>query len=37
LVEETGLPGGNHRHVANHRQTLSHKQLWVEIVTAYHH
>ena len=24
LVEETGVPGENHRHVASHRQTLSH-------------
>ena len=24
LVEETGLPGENHRPVASHRQTLSH-------------
>jgi hypothetical protein len=24
LVEETGVPGENHRPVASHRQTLSH-------------
>ena len=24
LEEETGVPGDNHRHVASHRQTLSH-------------
>ena len=24
LVEETGVPGENHRHVASHRQPLSH-------------
>ena len=24
LVEETGVPGENHRHVASHRQILSH-------------
>jgi hypothetical protein len=24
LVEETGGPGENHRHVASHSQTLSH-------------
>ena len=24
LMEETGVPGENHRHVANDRQTLSH-------------
>ena len=24
LVEETGVPVENHRHVASHRQTLSH-------------
>jgi hypothetical protein len=24
LVEETGIPGENHRPVENHRQTLSH-------------
>jgi hypothetical protein len=24
LVEETGVPGENHRHVASHWQTLSH-------------
>ena len=24
LVEETGVPGENHRHVAYHEQTLSH-------------
>ena len=24
LVEETGIPGENHRPVASHRQTLSH-------------
>ena len=24
LVEETGVPGENHRPAANHRQTLSH-------------
>jgi hypothetical protein len=25
LVEETGVPGENHRPVASHQQTLSHK------------
>jgi hypothetical protein len=24
LIEEAGVPGENHRHVANHWQTLSH-------------
>jgi len=24
LMEETEVPGGNHRHAARHRQTLSH-------------
>ena len=28
LVEETGVPGENHRPVASHRQILSHKVVW---------
>jgi hypothetical protein len=28
LVEETGVPGENHRPVASHRQTLSHNVIY---------
>jgi len=28
LVEETGIPGENHRSVASHWQTLSHNVVW---------
>ena len=27
LVEETGVPGENHRPVASHRQTISHNDV----------
>ena len=30
LVEDTGVPGENHRHVASHRQTLSHNIVFSE-------
>jgi hypothetical protein len=25
LMDETGVPGENHRHITSHRQTLSHQ------------
>jgi hypothetical protein len=33
-VEETGIPGENHRPVASHRQTLSHTVVWVHYARA---
>ena len=30
LVEDTGVPGENHRHVASHCQTLSHNVVFSE-------
>ena len=38
LVEETGVPGENHRHIVNHWQTLSHNIVhlswaWFELTT----
>ena len=32
LVEETAGPGENHRHVASHRQTLSHNVVYVALI-----
>jgi hypothetical protein len=34
LVEETGEPGENHRPVASHRRTLSHKYETISVSTA---
>ena len=31
LVEETGVPGENHRPIASHWQTLSHNVVWVHL------
>jgi hypothetical protein len=33
LVEETGVPGENHRPVASHWQTLSHNAYWKNLIT----
>jgi hypothetical protein len=32
LVEETGVPGENHRPVASHRQTLSHNVVHLDVI-----
>ena len=34
-MEETGVPGENHRPVENHRQTLSHNVVYISPLVAF--